>query len=63
MTLENAKRLYDHYMSIGNHKAAKELVDRRPEILKMEEETIEEVLEEEPKEEESEENTEEESEE
>lgn len=33
MTLENSKRLYEHYLKIGNKKNADELIKKHPEIF------------------------------
>lgn len=52
MTLENSKRLYEHYVKNGNTKAAEELSKKRPELSdtpKVEEEVKEAVEEEKPK--------------
>ena len=32
MTVENSKRLYDHYLTIGRDKAAKDLLNKYPQF-------------------------------
>lgn len=32
MTLDNSRRLYEHYLSIGNTKAANELLSKYPQL-------------------------------
>lgn len=41
MTFENSKRLYDHYIKIGNNKAAGELLNKYPKITGVVEEVVE----------------------
>lgn len=44
MTFENSKRLYDHFLAVGNEKAASELLNKHPQIgVKEEEEKPEKV--------------------
>lgn len=38
MTLKNSKRLYEHFISVGNLEAAQELVIKHPELKPKKEE-------------------------
>jgi len=38
MTLENAKKLYNHYLETGETDKAKEIAAGRPEVVEVEEE-------------------------
>ena len=34
MTIENSKRLYDHYVEVGYTEAAEDMLKKHPEIVK-----------------------------
>ena len=35
MTIENSKRLYDHYVEVGYTEAAEDMLNKHPEIIKI----------------------------